>query len=242
MPTILVTVLTTFGSLFLPFIKEKIKKLSDTYIDHEFNKKLENHRAQLQKENEKYKKELEESLELVRKEHRQELINYDLFTNQVFIIYPKVYGLIQKSLNDIWLNNTIYSVPKAEDSKSPEELEELLLQLEATTKEIQQLKLSFQTDEKGDFAFKFLEFYSNLKKRKTMEKNEITFSYFLENKIYFSQEMINLVETFYLNLKMHSQDQNTSFSKKSLDYEEIFLTTNNKILQQIKKELQNKNN
>lgn len=51
-----------------------------------------------------------------------------------------------------------------------------------------------------------------------MEKNEITFSYFLENKIYFSQEMINLVETFYLNLKMHSQDQNTSFSKKSLDY------------------------
>ena len=74
-----------------------------------------------------------------------------------------------------------------------------------------------------------------------MEKNEITFSYFL-GKIYFSQEMINLVETFYLNLKMHSQDQNTSFSKKSLDYEEIFLTTNNKILQQIKKELQNKNN
>jgi len=58
-----------------------------------------------------------------------------------------------------------------------------------------------------------------------MEKNEITFSYFLENKIYFSQEMINLVETFYLNLKMHSQDQNTSFSKKSLDYEEIFLKT-----------------
>ena len=87
------------------------------------------------------------------------------------------------------------------------------------------MKLSFQTDEKGDFAFKFLEFYSNLKKRKTMEKNEITFSYFLENKIYFSQEMINLVETFYLNLKMHSQDQNTSFSKKSLDYEEIFLKT-----------------
>lgn len=236
----MVTVTTTFGSFFLPFIKDKIKKTSDNYIDHEFNKKLDNHKAQLQKENEKYKNELEESLESIRKEHKRDLINYDLFTNKVFIVYPEIYGLIQKSLKDIWLINTIYSIPKAEDSKDVEELEKLLLHLEATKKERQKLKLDFQKDDKNDFASKFLEFYIESKRRKTFEKNEITYSYFLENKIYFSQKMINLVQSFYINLRMHSESQNIDLSKKPQDYETIFFKTNNKILTQIKMELKNK--
>lgn len=214
--------------------------MSELYIKNTFNKELETHKSKLIQENDKYKRELEISIEKVRKEHLQDLTNYDLFTNKIFIIYPELYGLIQKSLKDVPYINTITEIPDVAKIESINELETLLLQLEMPDKYINKLKDSYDSLDRNSFSFEFLELYTELKRKKTIERNELVISYLLDNKIYFSQKMIDLVSTYYSNLSFFLRKRNSNEMKELIKYQSMFTEANQKIENQIRDELQRK--